>query len=878
MTTSSQTANRPLERLRVLWERGWLKGLLLVVAVFFAYQPAWHAGFIWDDDVYVTQNRLLTAPDGLKRIWFSLDSPSQYFPLTYTTFWMERMLWGLNPAGYHWVNILLHAVNALLVWRLLKRLGVPGAWLAAGIFALHPVQVESVAWITERKNVLSLFFCLLALLAWIEFVEERSKPWWRFYFLSLFFFALALCSKTTACTLPAALLLILWLKEKPVGRFRLAQIIPFLVMGAGMGMVTVWWERYHQGTQGALFSCGPVERVLIASHAVWFYLGKLVWPVNLMFSYPRWTINPADPLAYGWLVAGAGLGAAIYFARRFTGRGVEVAALFYVATLSPLLGFIMLYTFYFSFVADHYQYVASIGPIALAVAGMTRAFGFLEKGKPFLRPALGGTLLLVLGLLTWRQCGMYADLETLWQATIARNPNSFLAHVNLGSVLVQQGQVDEAIAHFKRALEARPDYVGAYNNLGNALLQKGQVDEAMEQFQKALAFQPDDAMVHNSLGTALLQKGRVDEAIVHYQKALEIIPDSAEACCGLGNALLQKGRVDEAMEQFQKAIRLQPDLATAHYDLGNLLLQKGRVDEAITCYQKALKIKPGYAEAHYNLGNAFLQERSVDEAIQQYQSALEIKPDYAEAHINLGAALFQKGRLDDAAEQLQRAINLQPDSARAHYNLSQILLSQGRLDEAMAHLQKALEIRPDYAKAHATFGVALFQKGQVDEAIARFQKALEIQPDDAEVHINLGLALFKKGRVDEAVARFQKALELSPGNSKACYNLTHVAWMLATSPEASVRNGVKAVALVEQVEQFSKGRNPLVLETLAAAYAEAGRFPEAIATAGRAQQLAAQQGNASLADVLGKQIKLYQAGTPFRDTSMPVAPTPLAPS
>jgi tetratricopeptide (TPR) repeat protein len=877
MTTSSQTVNRNPERLRALWERSWLKGLLLVVAVVFAYQPAWHAGFIWDDDLYVTQNRLLTAPDGLKRIWFSLDSPSQYFPLTYTTFWLERMLWGLNPAGYHWVNILLHAVNTLLLWRLLKRLGVPGAWLAAGIFALHPVQVESVAWITERKNVLCLFFFLLALLAWIEFVEDRPKQWWRFYFLSLFFFALALCSKTTACTLPAALLLILWLKEKPVSRFRLAQIIPFLAMGAGMGLVTVWWERYHQGTQGALFSFGPVERVLIASHAVWFYLGKLVWPVNLMFSYPRWTISPANPLAYGWLVAGAGLGAAIHFARRFTGRGVEVAALFYVATLSPLLGFIMLYTFYFSFVADHYQYVASVGPIALAAAGISRAFGSFEKKKPFLRPALGGTLLLALGILTWRQCGMYADLETLWQTTIARNPNSFLAHVNLGSILAQQGQMDGAIAHFKKALKVRPDYVEACNNLGNALLQKRRVDEALEQFQKALEIQPDNAMVHTSFGNALLQKGRVDEAIVHYQKTLEMMPGSAEACCGLGNALLQKGRVDEAMEQFQKAIRLQPDLAMAHYDLGNLLLQKRQVNEAITCYQKALEIKPGYAEAHYNLGNALLQERSVDEAIQQYQSALEIKPDYAEAHINLGAALLQKGRLDDAAEQFQQAINLQPDSARAHFNLGRVFLSKGRPDEAMAHLQKALEIRPDYAKAHAGLGIALFQKGRVDEAIARFQKALKIEPDDSDTHINLGLALFKKGRVDEAIPHFQKTLEISPGNSKACYNLTQVAWVLATSPEASVRNGAKAVALVEQVEQFSQGRNPLVLETLAAAYAEAGRFPEAVAAAERAQRLAAQQGNASLADVLGKAIKLYQAGTPFRDTSMPVAPASLAP-
>jgi tetratricopeptide (TPR) repeat protein len=559
MTVSSQAPDENWGWLRILWQRGWLKGLWLVAAVFLAYQPAWHAGFIWDDDVYVTQNRLLTAPDGLKRIWFSLNSPSQYFPLTYTTFRIERALWGLKPAGYHGVNLLLHAVNALLVWRLLKRLGVPGAWLAAAIFALHPVQVESVAWITERKNVLSLFFFLLALLAWVEFVEERPKPGWRFYFLSLFFYLLALCSKTTACTLPAALLLVLWLKEKPINRFRLAQMIPFLVLGTGMGLVTVWWERYHQGTQGAFFSYGLPERILIASHALWFYAGKLIWPANLTFSYSRWPINAADPLAYGWLVAGAGACAVIYFARRFTGRGVEVAALFYVATLSPMLGFIMLYTFRYAFVADHYQYIASIGPIALAAAGMTRAVGFFEKREPYLKPALGGTLLLVLGVLTWRQCGMYADVETLWRATIAKNPISWLAHNNLGYVLRQKGQVDEAIVQYQKALEIDPGYANAHYNFGNALFQKGRVDEAMEHYQKALEIQPQYAEAHNNLGNVLRQKGRVDEAIIQYQKAVEIEPDFAMAHYNLGMVLAQKGLADEAIAQFKETLRFKPD-------------------------------------------------------------------------------------------------------------------------------------------------------------------------------------------------------------------------------------------------------------------------------------------------------------------------------
>ena len=408
---------------RLFGNVGWLKALLLVARChLLAYLPVWHGGFIWDDDVYVTNNPLLTAPDGLRRIWFSLDSPSQYFPLTYTVFRIERSLWGLNPAGYHWVNILLHAVNALLVWRLLKRLSVPGAWLAAAIFALHPVQVESVAWITELKNVLSLFFILLTLFCWVEFVEERSK---RLVVLAGAGVLRAGALQQDDGLHAAGGVAVDFVAERKADRWpRLAQIVPFLAMGVGMGLLTVWWERYHQGTQGSAFFDGLAGTHSDCEPCALVLPGKLVWPVNLTFSYPRWTINPADPLAYGWLVAGAGLGVAIYFARRFVGRGVEVATLFYVATLSPLLGFIMLYTFRYTFVADHYQYVACIGPIALAAAGITMAFERWGKGNLFLKPVFCGVLLLTLGVLTWRQAGMYADTETLWRTTLDRNPNS----------------------------------------------------------------------------------------------------------------------------------------------------------------------------------------------------------------------------------------------------------------------------------------------------------------------------------------------------------------------------------------------------------------------------------------------------------------------
>src|SRR6267143_6874478 len=341
--------------------------VVLAAVTILAYRPAWHGGFLWDDDDYIINNELLTAPHGWQRIWFSLDSPSQYFPLTYSTFRIEHALWGLNTTGYHWVNLLLHVGNALLVWAVLARLGVPGAWLAAAIFALHPVQVESVAWITERKNVLTGFFFLLTLVAWIAFVDKRTRRQWIFYSLALIFYVLALSAKATACTLPAALFLILWLQKKPINWKRIFEILPFLVLGIAMGLLAMWWERYHQGTsRAAITFLSPIERVLVASRAVWFYLSKLIWPSNLTFIYPRWYIAPTHFPDYAWLSAGGVLCVAIYFLRRYAGRSVEVATVFFVATLSPVLGFIMLYTFRYTFVADHYQYLACIGPIALA--------------------------------------------------------------------------------------------------------------------------------------------------------------------------------------------------------------------------------------------------------------------------------------------------------------------------------------------------------------------------------------------------------------------------------------------------------------------------------------------------------------------------------
>ena len=443
-----------------------LFALLLCGLTILIYRPAWHGGFIWDDDRYVTNNLLLTAPDGLHRIWFSLDAPSQYFPLSYTLLRIGRSLWALNPTGYHSLNLAFHIANALLVWMVLSRLKVPGGWLASAIFAIHPVEVESVAWISELKNVLMGFFFLLTLFAWIEFLDRQGGRRWTWYGAALLFYLLALCAKATACTLPAALLLIIWLKKRPLRLKDVVRTIPFVVLALGVGLLVIWWEKYHQGTR-VLAALAPIDRLLIASRAIWFYLGKILWPSHLTFIYPHWSIDPHDPLGYGWLLAGLLACAAIYLTRRRFGHSIEVAVLFFVTTLAPLLGFVMLYTFRYTFVADHYQYLASIGPIALIAAAFVTFSERQKRGKQW-EIAGSVAILGILSVLTWRQAETYRDAETLWRATLARNPSCWMAHNNLGILELTRDHLDQAIVHFERSVSLYHDQPEGHYNLGSA--------------------------------------------------------------------------------------------------------------------------------------------------------------------------------------------------------------------------------------------------------------------------------------------------------------------------------------------------------------------------------------------------------------------------
>jgi tetratricopeptide (TPR) repeat protein len=738
----------------------WLWGGLLVAAVILIYQPAWHAGYIWDDDMYVTQNRLLTASDGLRRIWFSTDAPSQYFPFTYTVLRAEHAFWGLNAAGYHWVNIIMHAVNAVALWRLLERLKIPAAWLAAAIFAAHPVQVESVAWISEVKNLLSLFFMIAAVRAWVEFVDSRDPRSWRFYVLSLAAGAFALFSKTTACTLPAALVLVIWLKKWPLDLRRWLQVAPFAAMSVGMGLLTVWWEHAKQGTYGKTFEIGLLERCLVACHGVWFYLGKLVWPANLMFSYPRWNVDPASPGPWVWVLACLGGAAVIFALRNRFGRGPETAAVFFVAVLSPVLGFFMLYTFKYTFVADHYQYVASIGPFTLGAAALGRKWKGREDALRVARPVVGGLVLLVLCAMTWRECAIYSDSETLWRATLARNPGSIMAH----------------------------------NNLANDLL----------------------------------DRGRLDESIAQSEAALTLESSNATALCNLGGAFLLKGQLDSAISYSRKSIVAQPLAPRPYYNLGQAFLQRNQFDGAITNFQKAIELKPDYAQAYCNLGFALLRERRTAEAVANYDKALDLEPDYPLAHNDLGHILLESGRPGDAAVHFQRAVDVAPKFFEAHYNLAQAFVELGRLDDAGRE----------------------------------FEAALAIHPNLPEAQYQLGNVARRQGRYAEAAGRYSAALQMRPNFLAACNSL---AWLLATCPESAIRNADRAVQTALQAEKISGGRDATALATLGAAYAEAGKFPEAIAAVERAIEATGAQGNEALAAGFRAQLAGYRVGKAFRD-------------
>jgi tetratricopeptide (TPR) repeat protein len=627
--------------------RAWLLCASVFLATLAAYGPALRAGFIWDDDAHVTKASLQSL-HGLGRIWGELGATQQYYPVLYSAFWLEHRLWGDSPFGYHLANVLLHATAACLFGVGLRRLGVGGAFFAALVFALHPVCVESVAWIAEQKNTLSTVFYLLSALVYFRFDRDRGRG---AYGLALGLFLLAVLSKTVAATLPAALLVIGWWKRGRLSWKRdVLPLAPWLGLGAGAGLFSAWVERTYIGAQGSVFDLSLVQRCLVAARAVCFYLGELFWPVNIAFIYPRWVV---DVSAGGWwlFLIGVIAGVAVLWGWRGRNRGPLAAGLFFIGSLFPTLGFFNVYAFAFSYVADHWQYLASLGVIAGVAGGLSAAPWVRSRAARM----AGAVLLVVLGALTWRQCRMYHDLETFYWTTLARNPAAWMPQSNLANLLVQNGRLEEAVGHYEEAIRLAPSYPEIHFNLADALAKMKRLPEAIAQYEAALRLNPNYAGAHANLGTALVASGRPAEAIPH----------------------------------FEQALRIKPDIAQAHYGLGFAFEATGDLPAAMVQYRDALRADPNDVEAHYHLANGLANGGRMAEAVEHYQAALRLRPDYAEVHANLGLALAGEGRSREALEHLQRALQLKPNDPDVHYQLSQVLQLIGDTSAASAELATA---------------------------------------------------------------------------------------------------------------------------------------------------------------------------------------------
>lgn len=571
-------------------------GSLLVLAAVAAYVPALKAGFVWNDDTYVTENPTLDGLGGLQLIWTDTKANEQYYPMVFTSYWIEKRLWGLAPLGYHLVNVLLHAANALLLWALLARLRLPGAGWAAALFALHPMCVESVAWVTERKNTLSLLLSLLAMLAYLAARDEREKtgislrkgkrgrpqqpstaaPRPFLPFIGFFLFVLALFAKTTAVVVPAVLLVLVWWKRGEIRGKDVGPLVPWLAAGIALAAHTAWLERTVVAASGKEWSLSLPGRLVLAGEVVLFYSKKFLVPLDLSFFYERWTVDPHAPLK--WLPALGAL-ALLALAWRFRerlGRGPLAFLLLFGGVLFPAMGFFNVYAMRYSWVADHFAYQA----VAVASTGLAcGAAALLQRAAVAARRAAAvaaAGILVLLGVLTFRQARIYEGEETLWKDTLSKNSSCFSCETNYGFFLVNAGRASEGVAHFERSLELKPDNVPALLNLGRAAEQRGSLGEAASRLRAAYAIDPRDPAVLVNLATVEVKLGRTAEAIPLYEEALRLgTADAHLAHNGLGVAFMRQGRVAEAAGQFREALRLRPDYDFARANLERALAALG---------------------------------------------------------------------------------------------------------------------------------------------------------------------------------------------------------------------------------------------------------------------------------------------------------------
>jgi len=695
-----------------------LQGAVILAMGAFVFSPVFRGGWLtdWDDGLEITGNRDLRDWRGLWNLWFDPHTPD-YFPLKSTAQWVQWHLWHADPAGYHLTNIGLHLLSALLLWRLLDKLGVRLAWIGGLIFAVHPLTVESVAWIAELKNVLSLPLVLGAVMAWVDWdrakhemlahsatktpivvaerasvsehvpMSKRNACAFRYGICLALFLAAMLC-KSSVVMFPFVLLLYAWWKRGRLAWADLKATVPFFAVSLVLGIVTLVFQSHRAIVGEAVISPEWQQRVIVAGLAVAFYLWKSVLPSGLLPVYPRWSVSPPSlfQLSICLLVAAGLCWLAWAFCRQERresqpGRGwqrhVVFGAGFFFINLIPVLGFVPMSFLRLAWVADHFVYLPLVGLVGLAAAGISkwrddlRVVRIDQAGRHGGRPSIFDFLILfsiaALALESHDYAAAFANSEALWTHTLRGNPQAWVAENNLGNVLFDQGRIAEGASHYERALALKPDYPEAHNNLGNVF-----------------------AGAH-----------RLPEAIAQYEQALQAHPDYANAENGLANSLDGLGRPLEAIEHLQRAIKDNPGYAEAHDSLGNVLMELGRFPEAEEQFRETLQLKPDYPQGWNNLGNLFYRTGRTPDAIGEYEEALRLKPDFPEAHNNLGLALGGLGRLQDGAAQIEEAIRLKPDYADAHFNLGLVLALMKRNPEAIRQFELALQLKPDFPGARA---------------------------------------------------------------------------------------------------------------------------------------------------------------------------------
>lgn len=694
--------------------------LLLGALSFIAYAPAVRGGFVWDDDYYVFENPTLRNFAGLQTIWFDIFRDPrdyvlpQYYPLTHTSFWIEHRLWGMNPTGYHVTNVLLHLLSAMLVWLILRRLNVPGALLAAAVFAVHPVHVESVAWISERKNVLSLTLMLASLYTWLRFsglVAGPDKPNAllslpndpkRLYTIGVVLFLLALFAKTTAAVLPACVLLLTWWKR---GRLNwkqdVAPMLPLFVVGLAFARLTSWLEVHRVGASGPdwVYAQTPIGQflaeTLIAGRAIWFYVGKLVFPHPLIFNYPRFEPEVGNALQWLFPLAALAMLLALFVARNALGRGPLTAALWFVGVLLPALGFFTVLPHKYSFVADHFVYVASLGLITLFSAGVATLW-HTRRWKPIFGMTLAGAMLFVLTGLSYRQARAYADEETLWRDTLAKNPASWIAANNLGVIHMERGELDRADELFARVLELKPDHVEVRLNIG--LLNEmrgGKLADSVQWYMDAVRLEPRYAPAWHRLGLA-------------YQRSAKQLRTQAAELVGWDRwfrayrlRALSDRYFDAAMRSYTNALTGNPRYLPSLLQQTSLLMEYGRFGEAIPLLRRALVLDERNAQARANLFFALAtvgEDREREEAVAIWNELTRDNPNDIRAFNLLGLSLARRGEWR-AAAQFETAVRIDPRFVEGWYNLGLARYEAGDRDGALAALSRAIEIDPQYGPA-----------------------------------------------------------------------------------------------------------------------------------------------------------------------------------